>query len=264
MVALKAAVIATLARLFGLAWPVAIEASLLLAGGGEFAFLVLGLASSSGLMPKDVEQFMLLVASGTMLLTPYLARLGRLAGLRARKAAALDDGYGDPGPIEAGRTIVIGHGRVGRIICDVLQKQGRSFIAIELDPDEVSRARANGRNLVYGNAARHEFLQKCGLAEAPVVVVTMHDPAAAERVVAAVRAERADVPVIVRARDAAHAVRLLKLGATDVVREVLEASLEIASTVLQTLGLPVGKVIAIIHDERDARKKPLREGRATE
>jgi CPA2 family monovalent cation:H+ antiporter-2 len=264
MVALKAAVIAGLARLFGLAWPVAIEASLLLAGGGEFAFLVLGLASSSGLMPKNVEQFMLLVASGTMLLTPFLARLGRTAGVRARKAAAIDDGYGDPGPIEAGRVIVVGHGRVGRILCDVLQKQGRSFIAIERDPDEVTRGRETGRNLVYGNATRREFLLKCGLAEAPAVVVTMHDPAAAEHVVAAVRAERADVPVIVRARDAAHAVRLFKLGATEVVREVLEASLEIASTVLQTLGLPVGKVIAIIHDERDARKKPLREGRATE
>jgi CPA2 family monovalent cation:H+ antiporter-2 len=199
-----------------------------------------------------------------MLLTPYLARLGRKAGSRARNAAAIDDGYGDPGPIEPGRVIVIGHGRVGRIICDVLQQQGRSFIAIELDPDEVARARTAGRKLVYGNAARREFLLKCGLAEAPAVVITMHDPTAAEHVVTAVRAERADVPVIVRARDAAHAVRLFKLGATEVVREVLEASLEIASTVLQTLGLPVGEVIAIVHDERDARKKPLREGRATE
>ena len=70
--------------------------------------------------------------------------------------------------------------------------------------------------------------------------------------------------MIVRARDAEHAVRLFKLGATDVVREVLEASFEIASTVLQTLGTPVGKVIAIIHDERDVRKKQVREGRATE
>jgi CPA2 family monovalent cation:H+ antiporter-2 len=199
-----------------------------------------------------------------MLLTPLLARLGRRAGLRARKAAAMEDGIGDPGPIEAGRTIVIGHGRVGRIVCDVLQKQCRSFIAIDRDPDEVTRSRGAGRNLVYGNATRHELLQKCGLAEAPVVVVTMHDAAAAEQVVAAIRADRPDVPIVVRARDAAHAVRLFNLGATEVVREVLEASLEIASTVLQTLGLPMGKVIAIIHDERDARKRPLREGRATE
>lgn len=264
MALLKAAVIAALARMFGLAWPIAMEASLLLAGGGEFAFLVLGLAGSSGLVTKDVEQFMLLVASGTMLLTPLLARLGRHAGVKAREAAAIGDGFDDPGPIAPGRTIVIGHGRVGRIICDILQKQDRTFLAIERDPDVVAQGRETGRNLVYGDAAQRAFLRKCGVADAPAVVVTMHDSAAAERSVAAIRAERADIPIIVRARDAQHAVRLFKLGATEVVHEVQEASFEIASTVLQALGLPMGKVIAIIHDERDARKKQLREGRATE
>ncbi|NVN84627.1 MAG: cation:proton antiporter [Rhodopseudomonas sp.] len=264
MVALKAAVIAVLARLFGLSWPVAVEASLLLAGGGEFAFLMLGLASSSGVMPRDVEQFMLLVASGTMLLTPYLARLGRKAGARVRNASLVERGYGDPGPVAAGRSIVVGHGRVGRIVCDILHKQGQPFLAIEIDADLVSQARKAGRPLVYGDAAQRAFLRKCGVAEAPALVVTMHDAVAAEHVVAAARAERADIPVIVRARDAEHAVRLFRLGASDVVREVLEASFEIASTVLQTLGLPVGKVIAIIHDERDIRKKQVREGRAAE
>jgi len=264
MVALKASVIALLARLFGLSWPVAVEASLLLAGGGEFAFLVLGLASSGGLMPHDVEQFMLLVASGTMLLTPYLARLGRKAGAKVRDASLVERGYGDPGPVAAGRSIVVGHGRVGRIVCDILNKQGQPFIAIEIDAELVSQARKAGRPLVYGDAAQRAFLRKCGLAEALALVVTMHDAEAAERVVAAARAERADIPVIVRARDAEHAVRLFRLGASDVIREVLEASFEIASTVLQTLGLPVGKVIAIIHDERDIRKKQVREGRAAE
>ncbi|HEY0331412.1 MAG TPA: cation:proton antiporter [Rhodopseudomonas sp.] len=264
MALLKAVVIALLARWFRLSWPVALEAGLLLAGGGEFAFLVLGMAGSSGLLQPAVEQFMLLVASGTMMLTPFLARLGRHAGVQARRAAAITDGFDDPGPIEPGRTIVIGHGRVGRIICDILSKQGKPFIAIERDPDVVAKGRDMGRNLVYGDATSRAFLRKCGLAEAPAVVVTMHDPAAAENSVAAVRADRADIPVIVRARDGAHAVRLFQLGASDVVREVLEASFEIASTVLQTLGLPMGKVIAIIHDERDLRKKPLREGRATD
>ena len=90
MVALKAAVIAALTRLFGLSWPVVAEASLLLAGGGEFAFLVLGLASSSGLVTHEVEQFMLLVSSGTMMLTPYLARLSR----KAEHAGAQSGGAG--------------------------------------------------------------------------------------------------------------------------------------------------------------------------
>jgi len=264
MTVLKALVIVALARLFRLSWSVSVEAGLLLAGGGEFAFLVLGMAGSSGLLAPDVEQFMLLVASGTMMLTPFLARLGKHAGVKARQVAAITAGYDEPGPVEPGRTIVIGYGRVGGILCDILDKQQKPFIAIECDPDVVRKGRTAGRNLVYGDATLRAFLRKCGLAEAPAVVVTMHDPAAAERAVAAVRAERADIPVIVRARDAEHAVRLFKLGASEVVREVLEASFEIASNVLQTLGLPVGKVIAIIHDERDIRKKPLREGRATD
>lgn len=260
MTALKALVIAGLARLFRLSWPVVTEASLLLAGGGEFAFLVLGLASSSGLITREVEQFMLLVSSGTMLLTPYLARLARKASSRVREAAAEARGHTEPTPAEAGRIIIVGYGRVGRIVGDILRKQDKPFIGIDVDPEAVARARKAGHNLVYGDATQRAFLRKCGLADAPALVVTMHDAAAAEYVVAAARAERADLPVIVRARDAEHAVRLFNLGATDVIREVLEASFEIASTVLQTLGTPVGKVIAIIHDERDIRKKQVRQG----
>ena len=208
MAFLKVAVVGGLARLFGLSWPVAVEASLLLAGGGEFAFLVLGLAGSGGLLPADIEQFMLLVASGTMLLTPFLARLGRQAGRQARRVAAMADGHGEPAPAEVGRTIVVGYGRVGRLVCELIEGEGRAFIATDRNADIVASGRKAGQPVVYGDATRREFLRKCGLADAPAVVVTMDDPDAAEHVVAAVRAERADVPVVARARDAAHAVRL--------------------------------------------------------
>ncbi|MFT3941198.1 cation:proton antiporter [Rhodopseudomonas sp.] len=260
MTALKAVVIAGLTWLFRLSRPVIAEASLLLAGGGEFAFLVLGLASSSGLVTREVEQFMLLVSSGTMMLTPYLARLSRKASARARKAVAVAAGHTDPAPGDTPRIILVGYGRVGRIVGDILNKQGKPFIGIDVDPEAVARARKVGANVVYGDATQRAFLRKCGLGDAPAVVVTMHDAAAAEHVVAAARAERADLPVIVRARDADHAARLFTLGATEVIREVLEASFEIASTVLQALGMPVGKVIAVIHDERDTRKKRVRAG----
>jgi CPA2 family monovalent cation:H+ antiporter-2 len=264
MVALKVAVIGVLARMFGLTWPVAVEASLLLAGGGEFAFLVLGLARSGGLMSADIEQFMLLVASGTMILTPFLARLGGQAGRRARRAAALADGHGDPGPIESGRTIVVGFGRVGRLVGELLEGEGRAFIAIDRNADCVAAARKSGITAVYGDATRPEFLRKCGLGDAPAVVVTMDDPAAAEQVVAAVRAERAEVPVVARARDAAHAVRLFRLGATDVVPEALEASLDLASAALQTLGGSRDEVHATIRAKRELLKAPLRATRPAE
>jgi CPA2 family monovalent cation:H+ antiporter-2 len=260
MTALKAMVIAGLAWMFRLSRPVIAEASLLLAGGGEFAFLVLGLASSSGLVTREVEQFMLLVSSGTMMMTPYLARLSRKASARARNAVAVAAGHTDPTPGDSPRIILVGYGRVGRIVGDILTKQGKPFIGIDVDPEAVARARKAGVNVVYGDATQRAFLRKCGLGDAPAMVVTMHDAAAAEHVVAATRAERADLPIIVRARDADHATRLFSLGATEVIREVLEASFEIASTVLQSLGVPAGKVIAAIHEERDIRKKRVREG----
>ncbi|PZA09222.1 potassium transporter TrkA [Rhodopseudomonas palustris] len=264
MTALKALVIAGLAWIFRLSRPVIAEASLLLAGGGEFAFLVLGLASSSGLVTREVEQFMLLVSSGTMMLTPYLARLSRKASARARSAVAVAAGHADPQPGETPLIILVGYGRVGRIVGEILTKQGKPFIGVDVDAEAVARARKAGANIVYGDASQRAFLRKCGLGDTPAMVVTMHDAAAAEHVVAAARAERADLPIIVRARDADHAARLFQLGATDVIREVLEASFEIASSVLQTLGVPAGKVIAAIHDERDTRKKRVREGVAAD
>jgi CPA2 family monovalent cation:H+ antiporter-2 len=264
MTALKAVVIAGLTWMFRLSRPVIAEASLLLAGGGEFAFLVLGLASSSGLVTREVEQFMLLVSSGTMLMTPYLARLSRKASAHAGNAVAVAAGHTDPTPGDTPGIILVGYGRVGRIVGDILNKQGKPFIGIDVDAEAVARARKAGVNVVYGDATQRAFLRKCGLGDAPAVVVTMHDAAAAEHVVAAARAERADLPIIVRARDADHATRLFKLGATEVIREVLEASFEIASTVLQSLGVPTGKVIALIHEERDIRKKRVREGVAAD
>ncbi|MGX7744954.1 cation:proton antiporter domain-containing protein [Rhodopseudomonas parapalustris] len=264
MTALKAVVIAGLTWMFRLSRPVIAEASLLLAGGGEFAFLVLGLASSSGLVTREVEQFMLLVSSGTMMLTPYLARLSRKASARARSAVAVEAGHTDPRPGDTPLIILVGYGRVGRIVGEILTKQGKPFIGIDVDAEAVARARKAGADVVYGDASQRAFLRKCGLGDTPAMVVTMHDAAAAEHVVAAARAERADLPIIVRARDADHAARLFQLGATDVIREVLEASFEIASSVLQTLGIPAGKVIAAIHDERDTRKKQVREGVAAD
>ncbi|MCE6961838.1 cation:proton antiporter [Cereibacter sphaeroides] len=264
MVAIKAAVVAVLARLFGLAWPLAAEASLLLAGGGEFAFLVLGLGSSSGLISPDVEQFMLLVSSGTMLLTPLLAKVGSRAGLRATRARALDEGHADPGPVEAGRVVVVGYGRVGRLICEVLAAEGRPFIAIARDTEAVRQGRAAGHDVVYGNAVQREFLRRCGLDQAAAVVLTMHDPVAAERIAAAIHAERAGIPIVVRARDAEHAIRLFKLGATEVVPEVLETGLELAGTALETLGMPAARIDAVIRGKREEIKRPLRDAIAAE
>ncbi len=258
MTALKAAVVAVLARAFGIAWPQALEAALLLAGGGEFAFLVLSLASSSGLTTREVEQFMLLVASGTMLATPLLARWGRGVGNRAAPGPeAQDPGQPEAGAVTA-RSIVVGHGRVGRLVCEVLEAEGFDCIAIERDADLVRRGREMGHDVIYGDATRLGILRHCGLEEAPTVILTMHDPQATELTVAAVRTERPDVPVIVRAHDAEHAVRLFALGATQVIPEAFETSLDLAGTALETLGVEAERTEAVVLARRDEMMRFLR------
>ncbi|WP_076484785.1 MULTISPECIES: cation:proton antiporter domain-containing protein [Rhodobacter] len=256
MTAVKAAVVAPLARAFGISWPQALEAALLLAGGGEFAFLVLSLAGSSGLTSREVQQFMLLVASGTMLMTPLLARLGRQVGSRA--SASATPGEGVLPDLSTGRVLVVGHGRVGRLLSEVLERESFDCLMIERDADLVRRGRERGRDVVYGDATRTGFLRRCGLDDAPAVILTMHDATAAEAIVTAVRAERPEVPIIVRAQDADHAVRLFALGASHVIPEAFETSLELLDRALGALGVEGERSENIVQSQREEMMRFLR------
>ena len=258
MTGLKAAVIALLARLFGLAWPVALEASLLLAGGGEFAFFVLSLAGSSGLTTPEVEQFMLLVASGTMLATPVLARMGRSLGQRSTRATALTDLPAETPEAIASRPLVIGGGRVGKLVCDVLAGEGYSCLVIDRDAELVARGRAEGRDIIFGDAQRPGILRKCGIETAPIVVVTLHDAAITEQVVTMLHRLRPDLPVIARARDADHAVRLFSMGAVQVIPEAFETGLDLAGVTLRRLGAPAEHTHALLETRREAMLRLLR------
>ena len=258
MTALKAAVIALLARLFGLAWSIALEASLLLAGGGEFAFLVLSLASSSGLTTLEVEQFMLLVASGTMLATPVLARMGRSLGQRSTRANAPTDIPADTPETGANRPLVIGGGRVGKLVCDVLASEGYNCLVIDRDAELVARGRAEGRDIIFGDAQRPGILRKCGIETAPIAVVTLHDAAMTEQVVMLLHVLRPDLPVIARARDAEHAVRLFSMGAVQVIPEAFETGLDLAGVTLRRLGAPAEQTHALLESRREAMLRLLR------
>jgi len=258
MTGLKAAVIGLLARLFGLAWPVALEASLLLAGGGEFAFLVLSLASSSGLTTPEVEQFMLLVASGTMLATPILARMGRSLGQRSTRATALTDLPAEAAGSASGRPVVIGAGRVGRLVCDVLSTEGHVPLVIDRDAELVARGRNEGRDIVFGDAQRPGILRKCGIETAPIAVVTLHDATATEQVVTMLHRLRPDLPIIARARDAEHAVRLFSMGATQVIPEAFETGLDLAGDALRRLGASPDRTSALLDSRREAMMRLLR------
>jgi CPA2 family monovalent cation:H+ antiporter-2 len=251
----KAAIAFVAARLFGLKSAVAGETALVLAAGGEFAFVILTAAMGAGIVAPDLGESLQIAAGLSMFALPALGGLGARLGRAAAPAPAADAPAADP---EAPpRVLVIGYGRVGRTVGEMLSRHDIAWAAVDRDPREAEAARRAGHAVFFGDAARPEFLRRLGLATARALVVTMDSPEACEAVTAAARAERPDLAIVARARDARHAQRLYDLGATDVVPEAIEASLQLSEAVLIGVGTPMGLVIASIHERRDEYRKQL-------
>jgi K+:H+ antiporter len=142
-------------------------------------------------------------------------------------------------------------------VCALLKEHGIPYIAADSDALAVTRERRNGHEVYYGDAADSTFLEACGLAKARGVVITLHARAVIDEVVRHVRSMRPDILIVSRARDADHASHLYRLGATDAVPETIEASLQLSEAALVGLGMPVGPVIASIHEKRDEIRRSL-------
>jgi len=263
----KIAVIYGLARLMRVDGRRAAEAALPLAPPGEFALVLITQAAASGLIGRAAAGPMLAAADLGMFLVPALAWVGARIGATARPRAPAepppDAIPAGAGPAEAG-VLIIGYGRVGRLVGEMLEAHGRAFTAVDADPDVVRAAREAGAKVYFGDAAREPFLRACGVESAAALVVTMDAPAKVDEVVKTARALRPDLTLIARARDAGHAARLYRLGVTDAVPEAIEASLQLAENTLVDLGVPMGLVIASIHEKRDAIRKGLSDGAARE
>ena len=241
-----------LARLAGVRGPAAREAALVNAPGGEFAFVMLGAAIAAGLLDRPLASQLALAVTLSMITIPLLAAIGAKLSPAAQKpadASAMVENA--PEGDTQGHVIIVGHGRVGALVGEMLARHKIAFMAVDGDPRLVASARDSGLNIYWGDAARPEFLRKCGIAGAKALVVTMDAPAAVERVVQAARAQRSDLTIVARARDAGHAAHLYEIGATDAVPETIEASLQLAEALLVDIGVPAGYVIASVHEKRD-------------
>jgi CPA2 family monovalent cation:H+ antiporter-2 len=258
LIVVKGVMILGMGRLFGLSTRAAIEAALTLAAGGEFAFVILDNAMAASVVSDQIGQAVLVAATLTMFLIPVLSGIGgRLAKRAPAPLSEAPDLVGLQSEEPAGRVLVVGYGRVGRLVGDMLDRHDLPWIAIDRDPSFVQQGRRNGHRVYFGDASRVELLERCGLDHARAVVVTMDSPEAAEAVVATARGHRPDLTIVARARDARHAARLYELGATDAVPETIEASLQLSEAVLVDIGVPMGLVIASIHERRDEYRKVL-------
>jgi len=258
LIALKSLVIVGLAKLFRVSWPVAVEMGLLLGAGGEFAFVGIAMASQLRLIDSATATFVLTVTSVTMALIPLLSFVARHFASRLRSAAAPPELAARPS-VRQSHAIVVGYGRVGKVVCGLLNEHGIPYIAADFDASMVTRDRRDGHDVYYGDAADPKFLEICGLASAAGVIITIHAGELIDLVVEHVRAMRPDVLIVSRARDADHARHLYRLGATDAVPEAIEASLQLSEAALVGLGLPTGPVIASIHEKRDEIRRGLQQ-----
>ena len=253
LIAVRASVVAGLARAFGLAPGTAVFLGLSLAQAGEFAFVLVTLAMAGGALPAPLGGVALLAVALSIALTPLLMRLGHAASRRMRRQAA-----GDPMAELAGEArdlrrhvLILGLGRAGRTVVRVLEAHGTEFVGLDLDPDTVAADRARGMPVFYGDGTRAEVLRAAGLGRAAGVIVTLDDADSATRAVRAVRAEDEHIPIMVRARDTGQCGPLAVAGATGVIPELMEGSLQLGGRLLLALGEPRDEVEAVLADLRE-------------
>lgn len=258
LILFKAGIVFSLVRLLRVPAGPALESGLLLGPGGEFSFVILGAAAAAQIMPVAQSDLVLLVAALTMAVIPLLSNAGGVLSKRLRPDKPVDPSlHLDAAGRQPGRVVIAGFGRVGRLIADMLDQHQVPYLAVDMDPALVAKARDEGRNVYYGDMARADFLAKCGLDNARALVVSMDAPVRVDEVVAAAKAARSDLMIVARARDAHHAARLYRAGATDAVPETIEASLLLSEAVLVDIGLPMGPVIASIHEKRDELRRDI-------
>ncbi len=249
---LKTVITTLIARAFGYTWGQATEMGLLLGQGGEFAFVAIGLAVSLTLFPAATAQFMLIVVSATLLLTPLVAKLARSIGAAFEASSAPAETPELVVDAVDGHAVIVGYGRTGRVIAQLLDRQKVPYVALDLDATRVSRWRTQGSPVYFGDATRPGVLERLHLPQAIALVITTDDPDAAQRVLSLARALVPTLPILVRAHDSDHAAELLTAGATAVIPEVLEAGLQLGQVLLEKMGLPTDSVRELVEAQRAA------------
>ena len=261
VVAAKAVVTGLLLRVGGARRSVSLETGLLMSAPAETTLIVLATASAARLIAPETAAFWQIVTAIGLTITPLLALAGhRLAKRVARRHA---EKGASPPPSDEPRALIIGFGRVGRLVAQMLDAHGLPYQAIDADADTVSAASKRGYAVTFGDIARPGMIERLDFARASAVILTMDDPVGLVRLTRTLRGQFADLTIVARARDPNHAAALYRAGATDAVPETIESSLQLSEAVLVDLGMAMGPVIASIHDKRAQLRAKIMEMAAT-
>ena len=256
----KAALITILTKAFKYELGVGIRVGVILAQAGEFSFVILALGREQNLITGDLFQIILSVCLLSMLFSPFLIRFnGRIARFLSksyvRNSEKAVEKLQDYAISLNNHVILCGFGRSGQYLARFLKEENVSFIAIDMDMNRVSDAANAGEHVMYGDASRGAVLKAAGIEKAKAIVITYADDRASSKVLNVIREHFEDLPVIVRTADESSISELQKEGASEVVPEVLEGSLMLASQALMVLGVPLTRIIRRIRTFRQERYK---------
>ena len=258
VVIVKAVVTASLLKLNGARTGTATETGVLMGSPSETTLIVLGVAGAAQIIDAATINFWQVATAIGLTITPILARIGHDMSRRLELRES-DDEVHEQDPTQEPQTVVIGFGRVGKLVADMLTTHGQPYVAVDSNVDAVTAARRGGYKVIYGDISRPETLDKLSLGHTKALILTMDQPVLAEHIVKRVRKWLPDITIVARARDPDHAARLYQAGASDAVPETLESSLQLSEAVLVDLGVAMGPVIASIHQKRDEFRRQIKE-----
>ncbi|GAX83065.1 hypothetical protein CEUSTIGMA_g10491.t1 [Chlamydomonas eustigma] len=244
----KLAVMAAIGPMFGVTQVAAIRSGLLIAPGGEFAFVAFGVAVSQGVLPASVTSILYLVVALSMALIPYLAALGGKLGLMMEKSdtKALQPKEEETKELKD-HVLIVGYGRSGQLIAQLLSENLIPFVAVDSSSDQVYKGKAQDLPVYFGDAGSPNVLHLLGAERASCAIIALDTPGANYRAVYAMTKHFPKVKTFVRAHDVTHGINLEKAGATAVVPEILEPSLQLSAAVLATLEFLPSEVSRMIN-----------------
>ena len=256
----KALVIALLTRVFGYELGVGIRTGLILAQAGEFSFVILALGLEQKLIAGDNLQLVLAASLISMVLAPFIIQYNgrvarKLVKSYARRGSQVVEKLEGVAKDLHDHVIICGYGRSGQYLGRFLKEEHIPFIALDIDPTRVHEAAAAGEHVMYGDAGRRIVLEAAGGERAKALIVSYSDLRASMKVLHVAQEAYPNLPVIVRTYDETHMDEFRDAGATEVVPEVLEGSLMLASHALVLLGVPLNRVVKRIRLFREQRYK---------
>ncbi|HBQ37297.1 MAG TPA: portal protein [Rhodobacteraceae bacterium] len=248
----KTLIITAICRVFAMSVGTSLRVGFALSQGGEFGFVLFGAAMVLGLISADLAQILLAVITLSMIATPFMFGTGKYFSNALRKPVDLAKGNAETDfPDLNNHVLIAGFGRVGQTVAKVLSDAGVAYVALDLDQARVAKCRKLGMSVYYGDADQIHVLEAAGAGKSVMAVITLDKPKVTRRVVAALHNAFADLPILVRARDRKHTATLERIGATAVVSEAAESSLQLGSLALKSMDVSEDEILGIIQEYRE-------------